>query len=239
MSVREAADEFVTEAVGRSQRDDAVLERTGGPAGNARLTAWTGLLLLALFLAELVTVLNVQGYLSWHIVIGVLLIPPALLKTGSTGWRIARYYTGNAAYRTAGPPPMLLRLLGPLVILATLGVLGTGLALIFINPQTARDGLVNVGGFALSPLFLHKFSFVIWAGATGVHTLGRLIPALRLTVVPALTRRVPGRASRTMTLSATVAIAIAVSILALSTVGPWRTADRFDHHDRPGQSQSK
>jgi hypothetical protein len=66
MSVREAADEFVTEAVGRSQRDDAVLERTGGPAGNARLTAWTGLLLLALFLAELVTVLNVQGYLSWH-----------------------------------------------------------------------------------------------------------------------------------------------------------------------------
>ncbi|WP_138734092.1 hypothetical protein [Modestobacter excelsi] len=47
------ATELVDEAAGRSHRSDAVTGRTGGPAGNARLTAWTGLLLLVLFLAEL------------------------------------------------------------------------------------------------------------------------------------------------------------------------------------------
>src|SRR5665213_387039 len=79
-------------AIGRLHRDDPIEPRTVGPAGNARLTAWTGLLLLVLSLAELVTLLNVGGLISWHIVIGTLLIPPALLKTASTGWRIIRYY---------------------------------------------------------------------------------------------------------------------------------------------------
>jgi hypothetical protein len=192
-----------------------------------------------LFLAELFTILDVRGFLSWHVVIGVLLIPPALLKTGTTGWRIVRYYTGNGPYRAAGPPPMLLRLLGPLVILSTLAVLGTGLALILINPQSGRDGLVSVGSFAVSPLFLHKASFVVWAAATGLHTLGRLIPALRLTVIPALSRHVPGRLSRTLALSVTVVVAIIVSILALSAAGPWRTADRFDRPDRPGHFRTR
>ena len=73
------------EAIGRGHRSDPVLTGSGGPAGNARLTAWTGLVLLALFLAELVTLLDVRGLLSWHVAIGVLLVPPALLKTASTG----------------------------------------------------------------------------------------------------------------------------------------------------------
>lgn len=239
MDLRNATDDFVTEAVGRSHRDDAVLAGTGGPAGNARLTAWTGLLLLVLFVAELFTVLDVRGLLSWHIVIGVLLVPPALLKTGSTGWRIVRYYTGNGPYRVAGPPPMLLRLLGPIVIASTLAVLGTGVALILIAPLTARDSLFTIASFEVSPLFLHKASFVIWAAATGVHTLGRLVPALRLTVIPAVARRVPGRWSRTAALALTVAVAVVVSAVALSAAGPWRAADSFGRHDRPGTFRTR
>lgn len=61
----------------------------------------------------MITLLDVGGLISWHVVIGTLLIPPALLKTASTGWRIARYYSGTPPYRQAGPPPMLLRILGP------------------------------------------------------------------------------------------------------------------------------
>ena len=96
--------DVISEAVGHSHRDDAILRRTGGPAGNAVLTAWTGLVLLGLSLAELLTLLSVHRLIGWHVVIGTLLIPPAILKTGSVGWRIVRYYGGNPIYRKAGPP---------------------------------------------------------------------------------------------------------------------------------------
>jgi hypothetical protein len=234
MVLRDAAEEFAAEAVGRSRRDDAVLARTGGPAGNARLTAWTGLLLLVLFLAELVTLLDVRGLLSWHVVIGVLLVPPALLKTASTGWRIVRYYGGNRPYRMAGPPPLILRVLGPLVILSTLAVLGTGVALILLTPSAGRQDLFAAGRFGITVLFLHKASFVVWAVATGVHTLARLIPAVRLTVLPAI-GRVPGKVGRTAALSLTVMVAIVAAALALSLAAPWR-ADRPFDRGRPGHS---
>ena len=71
--------ETLDEATGLGRREDPVLPVTGGPAGNARLTAWTGVVLLVLSLAELVTLLDVRGLISWHIVIGTLLLPPALL----------------------------------------------------------------------------------------------------------------------------------------------------------------
>jgi hypothetical protein len=236
--LRDAAADFANEAIGNSHRDDAVLEGTGGPAGNARLTAWTGLLLLALFLGELVTLLDVRGLLSWHIVIGVLLIPPALLKTASTGWRIVRYYAGNRPYRAAGPPPLLLRVLGPLVVLSTLGVLGSGLALVFVSPDAGRQNLF-AATFGISLLTIHKAMFVLWAVATGVHTIGRLIPALRLTVMPAMFRRVPGRLTRTATLFVTVVVAILVSVLALSLAGPWRDQAASEHHNRHGYVRSR
>src|SRR5436305_10441279 len=139
-------DDLVATATGRAHRADPVLSATGGPAGNARLTAWLGLVLLVLFGAELVTLLDVRGLLSWHVAVGVLLIPPALAKTASTGWRIARYYAGHRPYRAAGPPPMLLRLLGPLVVLSTLAVLGSGLLLILVGPDPSRRPLVSLLG---------------------------------------------------------------------------------------------
>src|SRR5437660_12665963 len=109
MDLRAMTDDLLAQVTGRAHRDDAALPGTGGPAGNARLTAWTGLVLLVLFVAELVTLLDVHGLISWHVALGVLLIPPALLKTASTGWRIVRYYSGNRPYRQAGPPALFLR----------------------------------------------------------------------------------------------------------------------------------
>jgi hypothetical protein len=226
MDLRVAADDLVTHAFGRAHRDDTVLRTTGGPAGNARLTAWTGLVLLVLFLAELVTLLDVHSLIGWHVVLGVLLIPPALVKTGSTGWRIVRYYAGNRPYRDAGPPPLLLRLLGPLVVVSTLAVLGTGLSLILISVDDARRSLLSAAGFGASPLLLHKASFLVWAVATGIHTLARLIPALRLTVVPAVRRSVPGGYQRLAVLVGAVAVGAVTAALALSLATPW-------HHDGP------
>jgi hypothetical protein len=61
MPTTSTAAELPAEAAGRRRRADPVLAGAGGPAGNARLTAWTGLVLLALFGAELVTLVDVSG----------------------------------------------------------------------------------------------------------------------------------------------------------------------------------
>jgi hypothetical protein len=57
-----------------------------------------------------------------------------LLKMGSTGYRFVRYYTGSEPYVRKGPPALPLRLLGPVVIATSLGVIGSGIALALAGP---------------------------------------------------------------------------------------------------------
>jgi hypothetical protein len=243
VDVRTLTDPVVAEATGRAHRDDQILPGSGGPAGNARLTSWIGLVLLVLFAAELLTLADLRQ-LSWHVAVGIALIPPALVKTGTTGWRIVRYYTGNRPYRRAGPPPLLLRVLGPLVVVTTLGVLATGVLLIVIGAQASREPLLTVGRNTLDATTLHKATFVLWGGATGLHVLARLLPALQITLgrpvgrfVPARTAdAVPGRARRVSAVAVTVAVAAvaAVVTLAVVDVNAWHNQIRFDHHISKG-----
>jgi hypothetical protein len=208
------------EVTGRGYRHDPVLPPTGGPAGNAVLTAWTGALLLLLFLVELATLLDVHAFMSWHVVVGVLLVPPALLKTATTFWRFAGYYLRRVPYRTAGPPPMPLRVLGPLVVLSTLAVLGSGLALIALGPESSRVALFVLIGRPVTAVDLHKLTFVLWAGATGLHTLGRLPPALRIIASPPST--VPGWRRRAVAVAATLLVAGIAAAGLFGASGPWR-----------------
>jgi hypothetical protein len=220
----------VRAAAGRYHRDDATAPGNGGPAGNARLTAWTGLLLLVLSLAELVTLINVGGLLSWHIVIGVLLVPPALLKTASTGWRIVRYYRGNSDYRHVGPPPMLLRILGPGVVLSTLGLLASGLMLILLGRDRSRSVLLTALGQRVDWLTLHQALFIVWAVLTGLHVLARIVPALQLTLFRSrLTKVVDGSRRRAAVLVGTLVVAGLVAAIVLSASGSWQHHD----HQRP------
>jgi hypothetical protein len=226
-------------AAGRQHRPDEVSPGSGGPAGNATLTAWTGLILLVLFLAEGVTVLDVHGLITWHLVIGVLLVPPALLKTATTGWRIVRYYLGDRAYRQAGPPPTLLRLLGPLVILSTLAVLGSGVALVVVGPTNSREVLATLAGHRIDAITIHQASFLIWAAATGLHILGRLVPALRLTVLRASERHVPGPWRRGAVLVVTGVAAALAAVLVLQGAGAWQHEPRFHNGRGPGTHASR
>jgi hypothetical protein len=79
------------EALGRGTPRDPALDRTGGPAGNARLTAWIGLTLLVLIAAERVTLADVRGPIDLARHRGSPPRPGGLVKTGSTGWRVLRY----------------------------------------------------------------------------------------------------------------------------------------------------
>ena len=65
--------------------------RRADPAGNERLTAMTGAVLLVLFVAECLTLLNIGNLLTLHVFLGMLLLGPVGLKIGSTLWRFARY----------------------------------------------------------------------------------------------------------------------------------------------------
>jgi hypothetical protein len=229
----------VSEAVGRTRRSDPVLAGSGGPAGNASLTAWTGLVLLVLSLAELVTLLDVHGLISWHIVIGVLLIPPSLLKTATTGWRIVRYYRGSPGYAQAGPPPTILRVLGPLVVASTLALLASGLLLIVLGSAASRRSVVSVLGQRVDAITVHQGLFVVWAVATGLHVLGRFVPALRLTVVrPTSEAVVPGGWRRALTLLVVGVLAAVAGPLALFASGSWQS-DHPRHDDGHATSSQR
>jgi hypothetical protein len=230
-------DQVIDEAVRRRHRPDPVTGATSGPAGNAELTAWTGLVLLVLIVVELVTLLDVRGLLSWHVVVGVLLTAVAALKIASTGWRIARYYTGNRRYRAAGPPPLLLRILGPLVIAGTVAVLGSGLWLIAVGPTSSRQAFATVLGLRLDWLTIHQASFLVFAGVVGVHTLARLIPALHLGTGRSRrdggVGRLRGWAPRLAVLTATLVAGALAAALILPAASGWQNEREF-HHFPPG-----
>ena len=154
-------DDAVSTAIGRRHRQDPVSVRTGGPAGNARLTSWTGLVLLVLLAVEGATLLAIGGLLGVHILVGAVLVPLVLLKSAATGWRVLRFYGGSGDYVLAGPPPLLLRLIGPLVVVSTLAVLATGLALVAMG-SGGLDPLIAAAGARVSMVTLHQVTFIIW-----------------------------------------------------------------------------
>lgn len=95
-------------------------------------------------------------------VIGMVLIPPVLVKHGSTGYRFVRYYAGARLYREKGPPLLALRLLAPVLVISTLVVFATGVALLLVGHRSEVLGL------------LHKASFILWGACFAAHLLSYL-----------------------------------------------------------------
>lgn len=220
-AVERAVVDYLAVAVGRRERRDPVLGSSGGPAGNARLTAWIGLILLVGSFVEGLTLVSIGRFLSWHIIVGTLLVPPALAKTATTSWRFARYYTGHGAYRRAGPPVLILRVAGPVVVLSTLGLLGSGLALIALGPDGSRTSLFAVPGASVTALTLHQGLFFLWVVAMTVHVLGRVVPSLRTLAGRHRTDLVPGRAARGGIVLATLAAAALAGVLVVAGSHSW------------------
>lgn len=98
----------------------------GGVAGNELLTMSVAAILVVLLAAEFLTLLDLRDLLSVHMVLGLVLIPPVLLKLGSTGYRMVRYYTRSPAYREEGPPLLPLRLLAPFLVVSAATIFATG-----------------------------------------------------------------------------------------------------------------
>jgi hypothetical protein len=197
----------------------------GGTTGNERLTAVTGGVLIVLLAVIGVTLLRLRPLLSVHMFVGMLLIGPVALKLASTGYRFARYYTADPVYRRKGPPAPGLRMIAPIVILTTVVVFASGVALLFVGPSS-RDTLLPI----------HKVSFIIWVGFTALHVLAHLprVPrALRADYGrPAgLSSDITGRTGRVLSLAGALIAGLVLAILVLPEFGPWlHSSGLFNNH---------
>lgn len=189
---------------------------SGGTAGNERLTEVSGVLLIILLAVLGVTILRLNQLISVHLFVGMLLIPPVLLKMGSTGYRFALYYTGDPRYRRKGPPQPLLRLLAPLVVLSTVIVFATGVVLLLAGTSSREPVLL-----------FHKASFIVWLGATGLHVLAHLtaLPrALRGEYTrsgAALGESVPGRSGRSLALAGALVAGVILAVVLIPEFAAW------------------
>ncbi|MGZ4291330.1 MAG: hypothetical protein ACXVQQ_01915 [Gaiellaceae bacterium] len=194
----------------------------GGSDGNARLTAATAVVLSVLLIAEGLTLLGgVRRLLVPHIFIGLLLIPPILLKLGSTGWRMLSYYRRAEEYVRKGPPHVFLRaLVAPLLVASTVVLFASGIAAAW----TGHRGLL---------LGLHKASFVVWGGAFGIHFLAHV---LRLPQLVELDWWRPdelgGRRLRGYLLAGALVAGLVVAVAAFPLAHHWHPGFDFRADDR-------
>jgi hypothetical protein len=197
---------------------------SGGTTGNELLTAATSAVLLVLVAVIGVTIIALGPLLWVHLFVGMLLIGPIVLKLSSTGYRFVRYYTANAAYRIKGPPPLPLRLIAPIVVISTVVVLASGVALLFAGPSS-RGTLLPI----------HKVSFIVWVAFTGLHILAHL-PAIpralradyRSSAHPLDDRN--GRIGRILSLASALTAGVVLAILLIPQFGPWLHAQSLHHH---------
>jgi hypothetical protein len=184
-----------------------------GVEANARLTASTALVLLILLAAEGVTVLQIRPLLTMHVFVGMLLVPPVLVKLSSTLWRFAKYYLGSADYREKGPPPTMLRVLGPFVALLTIVVFASGI-LLLLGPESLR----------IQFLLVHKVSFFLWFACMTVHVLGHIGDTAKLATKDWSSRArlaVAGSRSRRRVLSVSLVVGTVLAFVTIPHVGPW------------------
>ncbi len=195
----------------------------GGTAGNEQLTAVTAVVLLLLLAALGVTIVRIGGLLDVHMFLGMLLLGPVALKLASTGYRFVRYYTANPRYRAKGPPATPMRLIAPLVVVSTVMVFASGVALLLVGPGSRGT---------LMPL--HKASFIVWLLAMGLHVLGHLAELPRALRAEHAGARPwddhgGGRGARAMTLLGALVGGVVLALVVESRFGAWAHVHQHLH----------
>ena len=186
--------------------------RLGGTEGNQILTSSVAGILTVLLLAEGITIVKMGGLLSVHMFIGLVLVPPVILKLASTGYRFARYYGGARAYREKGPPAVPMRLLAPILVVMTIGVFATGIWLLALEHKSDQV------------LLLHKVTFIIWGVVFAIHFLvyaPRALKSVRRDWGSIRDHPVPGSGLRGLLVAASLGVGAALAISLISSISGW------------------
>ena len=173
----------------------------------------TGAVLLILLAIECYTILRIGRLLTWHVFLGMLLLGPVTLKAGSVIYRFARYYTKSAPYRRQGPPAPLLRLIGPVIVLLTACVFGSGIMLAVTGPSYGPPS-----GW----LMVHRISFFAWLFFIAIHVLAYLPRLPRLLAAEARRGCLGGRGPRLALLTASLLGGLVIALLTVHLAGPWQ-----------------
>jgi hypothetical protein len=181
--------------------------------GNERLTAMTGAVLLILLAVECYTILRIGRLLTLHVFLGMLLLGPVTLKAGSVLYRFARYYTGSEPYRRKGPPAPLLRLIGPIILLLTACVFGSGIMLAVTGPSYGPPS-----GW----LVVHRISFFAWLFFIAIHVVAYLPRLPRLLAAEARRGCLSGRGTRLALLIGSLLGGLVIALLTVHLAGPWQ-----------------
>jgi hypothetical protein len=212
----------------RGARAGGVTLTGGGTDGNEQLTTVTGAILIVLLAVIGFTIPQLRQFISVHLFVGMLLTGPVLLKMASTGYRMIRYYTGDAAYRAKGPPELILRLIGPIVVLSTVAVFLTGVMLLILGPNH-RDPW----------LMLHKVSFIVWVVFMSLHVLGHVPAVARALGIgrrgnEQLAGAVPGRTGRWIAIAGALVAGLVLAIVLIPDFAAWTAHSVFVHHHHDG-----
>lgn len=154
------------------------------------MIALVGTVLLVLIAAEIIIAAKMHALMPIHIFVGVLLTFPLFVKIGSAGYRFLRYYTGSPAFVRKGPPRLEMRLLAPLLLLASLSLVTSGMTLALLGPTNVWSVWV---------LRLHALSVICFLPLLALHVGAYIWRAPRLLLADwqkRSTRRVPGRGWR-------------------------------------------
>ncbi|GAB2713396.1 hypothetical protein ACX801_18815 [Arthrobacter bambusae] len=193
---------------------------SSGVVGNERLTALIGAAVLVLSVAEIATVPTLGSLIVAHFFVGVLLAGPVVAKTASTGWRFIRYYSRDPAYRRKGPPRLLLRVIAPVLVVSTIALIGSGIALAITGPDPEILIRVHVVSFLawLATLAMHVFAYVGRVPRLIAEDWRRPLPRTRENGAA------PGPSGRRMRLAVNIAalvLAAIAAVLLLPTAAPW------------------
>jgi hypothetical protein len=183
--------------------------RLGGTEGNEILTSAAAGVLVVLLVLEGLTIVQMGGLLSAHMFIGLVLIPPVLLKLGSTGYRMLSYYAGSRPYREQGPPLLPLRLMAPVLVASTIAVLASGVL------------LLAAGHKSDAALTVHKLSFIVFGVVLAVHFLAyvpRVARSVRADWGAARRHAVAGAGARAMLVAAALGGGVALALALLPTI---------------------
>ncbi len=149
--------EEILALIGRLAAPGAGTGERNAAGANERVTAAAAAVLFVLLFLEGLTLVRIGSMMTLHVVIGLVLVPPVLVKLASTTWRFLRYYSGHPDFVRKGPPRTLLRVLAPVLVVSTLVLFGSGIALVVVHHPI---GWLEV---------VHRYGFLLWFGIMVVH----------------------------------------------------------------------